>query len=272
MSEKTYILKKECKNIGKEAGDYYNGEYGDSPEKIADLIERGVIEEEVAEVPKDDIDYIVWDIETTGFVPPEAVITELGCFIVRGFEVEQRHWVFQNNVEIPEKITELTGITKEIIDAEGTDPKQNLLEFLPLFKKAKKNITHNGVRFDIPFLIGYAKHVLGWSAQEEMAVTNLIRSTAFDTAVDFKAEKLGHEQEPRESYAQFADRVMNERVAGLKFNLGLVCDEKKIDRSNVVQHRALADVYLTHEVYKKTAHGQAVANKRSLDWFDKLPS
>lgn len=40
----TYILKKECRNIGKEAGDYYNGEYGESPEKIKELIEKGVIE------------------------------------------------------------------------------------------------------------------------------------------------------------------------------------------------------------------------------------
>ena len=38
-----YILKKDCPNIGKEIGDDYNGEYGDSPEKIAGLIERGVI-------------------------------------------------------------------------------------------------------------------------------------------------------------------------------------------------------------------------------------
>ena len=42
----TYILKKDCQNIGKEVGDIYNGEYGDSKEKIADLIERGIIEEE----------------------------------------------------------------------------------------------------------------------------------------------------------------------------------------------------------------------------------
>ena len=40
---KTYILKKACPNIGKEIGDYYNGEYRES---IAELLEKGVIEEE----------------------------------------------------------------------------------------------------------------------------------------------------------------------------------------------------------------------------------
>ena len=43
MEEKTYILKKDCRNIGKEVGDYYNNEYADSIEK---LLEKGVIEEE----------------------------------------------------------------------------------------------------------------------------------------------------------------------------------------------------------------------------------
>lgn len=45
----TYILKKECRNIGKERGDYYNGEYGESPEKIQELIDKGIIEEDVCE-------------------------------------------------------------------------------------------------------------------------------------------------------------------------------------------------------------------------------
>jgi len=40
----TYILKKDCPNIGKEVGDYYNGEYGESPERIKELIEKGTIE------------------------------------------------------------------------------------------------------------------------------------------------------------------------------------------------------------------------------------
>lgn len=230
----------ECKKCGIEYGLHSPTETGH------DFVGNPRKEVEV----EDEIDLIVWDLETTGFVPPEAKILEIGCFIVRGENVEHKHWVFQNNCEIPEKITEITGITKEIIDAEGKDPVQNLNEFLPLFKKAKKNITHNGVRFDIPFLIGYAKHILNWRDEQEMAVTNLIRSTTYDTAVYFKAEKLNMPQEWREPYVQFADRVMNVRQAGLKFNLGLCCDEYQISREGIVQHRALADVHLTYELYK----------------------
>ena len=44
MKDKKYVLKKDCPNIGKEIGDYYNNEYGNS---IEDLLERGVIAEEL---------------------------------------------------------------------------------------------------------------------------------------------------------------------------------------------------------------------------------
>ena len=42
----TYIFKKDCRNIGKEVGDYYNGEYGTD---YQDLMERGIIEKEELE-------------------------------------------------------------------------------------------------------------------------------------------------------------------------------------------------------------------------------
>jgi len=44
--EKIYILKKDCPNIGKEIGDYYNGEYAQS---IEELLAKGIIEEEINE-------------------------------------------------------------------------------------------------------------------------------------------------------------------------------------------------------------------------------
>lgn len=197
------------------------------------------------------IDYIVWDLETTGFVAPECKILEIGCFVVKDNKVKRMHWVLDNKVEIPENIIEITGITQDIIDDEGREPKECLLEFLPYFKRCKYNITHNGVRFDIPFLINYAEDVLNFTPKQKVSVTELIYSTAYDTAVYFKADKLVMLQDEMESYVQFAKKVMSMKVYGLKFNLGLVCDEMGIDRSNIVQHRATADVELTHEIYKK---------------------
>ncbi|MCP6727346.1 MAG: 3'-5' exonuclease [Patescibacteria group bacterium] len=198
----------------------------------------------------EDIDYIVWDLETTGFVAPECRILEIGCFVVNGDEIERKHWVLDNKVEIPEKITEITGITQEIIDAEGRDPEECLLEFLPYFKRCKQNVTHNGIRFDIPFMVNYAEDVLGWTPKQKAQATELLNSTAYDTASKYKADKLNLSQDADESFLHFSNRIMSMRVYGLKFNVGIACDELGIDRSKVVQHRAMADVELTHEIYK----------------------
>lgn len=43
ICNKEYILKKDCPNIGKEIGDYYNNEYEES---IEELITKGIIKEE----------------------------------------------------------------------------------------------------------------------------------------------------------------------------------------------------------------------------------
>lgn len=194
-----------------------------------------------------DIDLLVWDLETTGFNAPECKILEIGAFVVRGEEVEQKHWVLKHEgVEIPEKITELTGITQAIIDAEGRDPIECLNEFLPLFKQVKRHVTHNGMRFDIPFLIESATAHFGYTPEQKMAVTNLLRSTAYDTAVQYKAKALGLEPFFRESYAQFADRVMNTRAQGLRYTLNLCVEELGIDllQSGAGKnHRFLVDDY-----------------------------
>ncbi len=199
----------------------------------------------------EEIDYIVWDLETTGFIAPPCKILEIGCFIVyESGTIEEKHWVLNNQCEIPEKIIEITGITKEIIEAEGRDPKECLMEFLPLFKESKMNITHNGISFDIPFLTNFAADLLGWTEVQKTATKLLIESKSFDTAVRFKADKLGMSREPEETFIQFAKRVMSIRAYGIKYNLGLCCEESGVNMTDIVQHRAMADVYLTNEIYK----------------------
>lgn len=203
------------------------------------------------ETEENQIDMVIWDLETTGFVAPESKILEIGCLIIRGDQIEEKHWVLDNKCEIPEKITEITGITKAIIDAEGKDPASCMNEFLPILKLAKVNITHNGIKFDIPFLIEYSADLFGWTPIQKSAVTKMIKDRSFDTAVHVKAKKLNLLQKETESFLDFATRIMNIRAFGVKYSLGLCCDEMGIDMSNIKLHRALGDVAMTHEVYKK---------------------
>lgn len=161
-----------------------------------------------------------------------------------------KQWVLNNGIEIPEKITELTGITQEIIEKEGQDPEKCTLEILMLLMLAKKNVTHNGIRFDIPFLIAYATDLIPHTPEEIVELTETLRSRAYDTAVHCKAVKLGMCPDTGEEYLSFADRVMKVYAKGVHYNLGLSCEERKIDTSNVEFHRAFADVAMTYELYK----------------------
>lgn len=207
------------------------------------------------------IDLIVWDLETDGFVAPANKILEIGAFIIRGDSVEERRWVLHNKdsegitIPVPEKITEINGMTTEKVIEEGRDPMECLMELIPLLNASKKNLTHNGINFDIPFLVAYATDVLVYNATEASLLRSHLRITACDTAVLFKGKKLGMYQGSCELFGAYGDRVMSQRVKGLLFNLGHCCDEHGIDRSNVVQHRALGDVELTYKLY------QAICNK-----------
>lgn len=198
-----------------------------------------------------DYELVVWDLETTGFNAPEDRILEVGALIFKKGEAEpiKKRWVFQNNVAIPEKITEITGFTKEIIDAEGTDPKANLEEFLPMLLGSEQNVTHNGIRFDIPFLVAYAADVLGYSEEEALAMRKQLEGTAYDTAVHFKSKKSGMGKMDHENYIGFAKRIMNTPVMGVKYNLEICAKEMKIDLTGIVAHRALADVEVTYKLF-----------------------
>lgn len=197
------------------------------------------------------IDIIIWDLETNGFVAPQSKILEIGAFIVRGEEIEQRNWILDNKVEISPEITAINGITNELIAKEGRDPRECLSEFMELLINAPKNVTHNGVRFDIPFLMAYATDLYNHTDEIKKMTEDIIRSKAYDTAVHCKAKKLKMIPKYGESYIDFADRVMSARIQGIHFNLGLSCSEHKIDTSAVTLHRALGDVAMTYELYKK---------------------
>lgn len=200
-----------------------------------------------------EIELVTWDIETTGFKAPGCKILEIGALIeYKDGRKVAWHRMLQNNCDIPENITELTGITKEMIDSQGEDPRKVIIEFLDILHDAKKNVTHNGVRFDIPFLFDYAPSVVPEYDEEFLAKEKrLIESKTFDTAVHFKAMKANMQQAPHDEYIIFAKRVMNYPVKGLKFNLALCGEELGIDVSDLQAHRAGDDVELTRRIYEK---------------------
>lgn len=75
--------------------------------------------------------FVVYDLETTGLNPERHEIIEIGAILVN--RDSEEHLTFQALVtpkkRVPKKITELTGITQEMIATDGTPLGEALSEF-----------------------------------------------------------------------------------------------------------------------------------------------
>ncbi|MFW6024842.1 MAG: PolC-type DNA polymerase III, partial [Candidatus Woesearchaeota archaeon] len=96
--------------------------------------------------------YVVFDIETTGFSAKKGdMITEIGAVKIKNNKITERFQTFINpNRPIPKKITELTGITDDMVkDAPMLEIA--LTDFISFIKDSPL-VAHNGLKFDIPFI------------------------------------------------------------------------------------------------------------------------
>jgi len=94
--------------------------------------------------------YVVFDIETTGFSPINDGITEIGAVKVVNGSIEDRYSTFVNpEKSIPAKVTELTGITNDMVKDERTIA-EVLPEFLAFCGDAAL-VAHNA-NFDVSFI------------------------------------------------------------------------------------------------------------------------
>lgn len=95
--------------------------------------------------------YVVIDLETTGLDREKDEILELGAVRIIDHEIaEQFSALVQPEGEIPKEITELTGITMEMVRAEGMEPDRALMEFWT-FVGESPMVGYN-LRFDRGFL------------------------------------------------------------------------------------------------------------------------
>ena len=97
-----------------------------------------------------DDEFCVFDIETTGLSLANDKITEIGAVILKNGEVVDTYCTFVNpEIPIPEKITELTGISDDMVkDARTID--KVIPEFID-FVKDRILVAHNA-KFDIGFI------------------------------------------------------------------------------------------------------------------------
>lgn len=97
------------------------------------------------------MDYLALDLETTGLSPERDRIIEIGAVKYKeGEAVGEFSCLIKICQPLPEKITELTGITKEML-SHGREEREAITEFLEFAKDCPVLLGHN-IGFDYSFL------------------------------------------------------------------------------------------------------------------------
>jgi DNA polymerase III epsilon subunit family exonuclease len=103
--------------------------------------------------------FVVFDLETTGLDPARHEIIEIGAIKVTPNAT--KHEGFQSLIKpkkkIPSKITEINGITNEMVDTEGRQLAEVLPEFIE-FAGNHRLIAYNA-NFDMGFLYAAANEI-----------------------------------------------------------------------------------------------------------------
>jgi len=198
-------------------------------------------------------DYIVWDLETTGLSHKDNHIVEIGAITVEGNQITGAHrWVLDNGVPVNPVAAAMNGITDEVIAEEGRDAADCMSEFLTLLTPGNQpHLTHNGYKFDIPWLVHHAAVLLNLPADQEQELMQNLHDTMIDTAALIKGEKLSMNRQWNESTVDHARRVMPIMAKGVKYNVTLLCAEMNIDMEGITTHSAGGDVILTNEIYQR---------------------
>lgn len=121
-----------------------------------------------------DLDFTVVDVETTGWSPGEAGITEIGAVRVRRGEVVAEFTSLVNpGTPVPAPITELTGISDPMLAL--APPVAAVLPGLLAFAEGSVLAAHNAP-FDMRFLVAAcAAAGLGWPGFEVLDTVRLAR-------------------------------------------------------------------------------------------------
>ena len=206
--------------------------------------------------------YMVIDLETTGLDSGKDHILQLGLCIVNqnrirtfvGSDGRRRPFLSQYFRVSPSAITlesiAVNGITNDIVQRYGVEPRAALEKFQSLLQTARRNnwalVGHNLVRFDLPFLLVEA---------ESLGVQlNLAEMPVVDTGMIVKACQLS-DHPPSAPIGRYFREIADLPRPGVLYSLDRVCvaefdlDTKGVDPRHM--HDAGYDCWVTHLLFQE---------------------
>ena len=161
-----------------------------------------------------DREFVIFDIETTGLSPNTENITEIGAILVKGEEVlDEFHTFADPEKPIPANITELTGITDDMV--KGAPSQAQAIEAFKKFVGNRIVIAHNAASFDV----------------------NFIKVVGERTGIDFDCE-----------YIDTLPLAKNLLTDLKKHKLDIIAEHYNLGNFN--HHRATDDARMLYEIFK----------------------
>jgi DNA polymerase-3 subunit epsilon len=102
---------------------------------------------------------LVFDFETTGLYPSNSQIIEIGALLIEkkdNTEHIQELSLLLNADAVPEMITSITGITKQMLDQHGVPQEVGFQQLFDMIDDQTLLIAYN-IQFDLSFLLHYIK-------------------------------------------------------------------------------------------------------------------
>lgn len=159
--------------------------------------------------------YVVFDLETTGLSTTTDRIVEIGAVKVEnGIIIEEFNKMMNPGVPIPSNVSAINNIYDDMV-ADKPYPGVVLQQFYQFYKDCDYIIGHNARRFDYPFLESeFTRHFVKYDKI-------IVKDTIW---------------------------VAKRKLKGLRsYSLAALC--RIFNVQNQDAHRALSDVYATHEIY-----------------------
>jgi len=178
---------------------------------------------------------VFFDVETTGLNPINDEIIEIGAVKVRnGVKIGEFQSLIKPSKPISGEITQLTGITNELLQKEGNDRDEVLKKFLEFVGRSKL-IGHNAIEFDLKFLNNQLKKCL------LCQIDNAVEDTLKMSRVMLK-------------------KVNDYRLITVARALGIYVEDSKL-------HRSIADSEVCAEVYRRLMLNK---NNRLIEVYDEF--
>lgn len=188
-------------------------------------------------------DLVYYDTETTGLDYQNDRILEHGLIRVQNNEiVDKLRLLVKQPVKISAESTAIHGITTEMIEAEGIEPKEAAKQVLDFMGDSIVNGLNN---------IGYDFVMLEVECNR-LGLPRPKIENWIDTGLWHKGQMIGMAYNEKELFYKYAYRVKEVRAKGVKYNLDFLTKEYGCENlRDGGFHGAIKDLVMTHNIFNK---------------------